>query len=618
MVEVEAQRLGSKLRPVVHLYSPKKLQLAWSWANATLFGDTRLEAILPEDGTYTITVHDVEYTAAAGSFFRLRIGEWSFVDQVFPPVLARNQAATVELLGMATPLRVELAPPKGLEVMPLAWPKDGLWSGPRPFVTYSMYPEFVQSPTKDPLLELPQGPAGVSGRLLVPNGEDRYRVLVSPGTKLRLEVFAERIGSPLDAALVVRNEKGDPLARAEDGPGTLDPVLDYSVPNQMKSIIVGVVDAQGRGGPRGIYRLVITPQTPTASKESFQLSTLAQRVSLPVGGRTVIPVFVERQGYQGKIDLVAQLPAGVKMDGAVIPEGADGTLVTLQRDETAFEPVVGHWHGRSAEGVVQAVVLKGYPLQRLQPWLATEIALAPSDAKSNDFQVDWGNLLADTGLVPGSKLALPIKVMRSNEMTTVKLTLLTSQVTPILNNQPDPNKALRQEKAVELPVKATAGEVTVLVPVDLSAPVYDVAIQAELLAADKKVLATAYTPVRRLAVRLPLVVTLTGPERIAVPLDAKKGTTVQIEGKIERREGMKADVVLALTGLPAGAKAAGVTVPATATDFLVNVFLPPNLPLGEIKGLKLTGSFAPNAQQPNVRVRSRDVEVTLVLQALTK
>jgi hypothetical protein len=619
MVEVEAQRLGSKLRPIVHLYSPKKLQLAWSWANPTLFGDARLEAILPEDGTYTVTLHDVEYAAAAPGFFRLRIGAWSFVDQVFPPVLAGNQAGTVELLGMAAPLRLEVAPSKSLEIVPLAWPKDGVWSGPRPFVTYSGYAELVQQPAKGPLQELPQGPLGISGRLLTPFGEDRFRVVVAPGTKLRLEVFAERIGSPLDAALVVRNDKGDQLARAEDSPGTLDPVLEYVVPDKVTSIIVGVVDVQGRGGPRAIYRLVIGPQMPAAGKGGFKLSAVVQRASLAAGGRLVIPIQVERQGYQGKIDLTANLPAGVKMDGAQIPEGADGTLVTLH-GETTFEPIITSWRGRGVDGVEQPVVLKGHPLVRLQPWLATEIAVAPSDAKTSDLLVDWRNLPADAVLVPGSKLALPIKVMRPSDKTTVRLTLLTSQVTPILNNQPDPNKALRQEKPVEMPVKATDGEVTILVPVDLSAPIYDVTVQAELLAADKKVLATAHTPVKRMVVRLPLVVKLSGPNRIEAALDAKKGTIVKIQGKIERLEGRKGDVTLELTGLPPGAKADPVIVKADATDFKLNVFLPPTVPAGEIKGLKLTSSLPPEFPlgQPNVRVRSLSVEVTLVLKAPTK
>jgi hypothetical protein len=418
--------------------------------------------------------------------------------------------------------------------------------------------------------------------------------------------------------LVVRNDKGDQLARAEDSPGSLDPVLEYAVPDKVTYVIVGVVDALGRGGPRGVYRLVIDPQTPSDTKGTFKLTTPAQRVSLPMGGRAVVPVQVERRGYQGKIDLAANLPFGVRLSGAVIPERTDGALVTLERGEAAFDAVVTNWRGRGIDGMEQIVLVKGHPLERLQPWLATEIALAPTQAKAADFLVDWRDLPADAALVPGSKLVLPIKCERTNVKTSVKLTLLTSQATPLVNNQPDPNKAIRQEKPIEIAANVANGDVTALVPVDLAAPSYDLTIQAELLAADKKVLATAFTPVQRMAVRMPLIVKLAGPSRIEAPYYGKKATTLKIPGKIERLAGIKSEVALALTGLPAGAKADAGVVKADATDFVVNVTLPPTVLAGEIKGVKLSGSFAPDAKQPALRVRSRDVEVTLILKAPAK
>jgi hypothetical protein len=46
------------------------------------------------------------------------------------------------------------------------------------------------------------------------------------------------------------------------------------------------------------------------------------------------------------------------------------------------------------------------------------------------------------------------------------------------------------------------------------------------------------------------------------------------------------------------------------------VTLPPNFPTGEIKGLKLSGNAVADPKQPNVRVRSRELDVTLVVLAL--
>ncbi|MBM3995084.1 MAG: hypothetical protein FJ303_13160 [Planctomycetes bacterium] len=614
-VEIEAQRFGSKLRPIVHLYNAQKRQLAWAWSTPSLYGDCRIQATLPQDGEYLVTVHDAEYAAPAPSFYRLRIGEWSYADQVFPPAVSKESPTFVELIGSpAKPASAAYAQRKS-GATPILWPKAGLRSGPRPFVHVNAYPEIVEQSAKDKPQDLPQGVVAISGKLLTANEEDRYRIAVKPLSKVRLEVFAERLGSPIDAALVVRNEKGDQLSRAEDSPGTLDPVLEYGVPDKVTSIIVGVVDAQGRGGPRGIYRLVVEP---LGAARDYKLTTNLQRALLPVGGRAVVPVFVERRGFLGKIDLSPSLPSGIKANGLTIPEGADGTLVVLERSESLFDALITQWRGKSADGEERTVAIKGHPMERVQPWLAEEIALAPSAARAEDFVIDWANLPTDVALIPGSKLVLPIKTARANPKTSVKLTLLTSQVTPIVNNQPDANKALRQEKAVELPMSKNDGEVVVLTPPELSAPSYDVTVQAELLDAGKKTLAVAYAPVRRMAVRLPLVVKLDGPTRIETLLHAKTGATIKLAGKVERIPGVKADVAIALTGLPAGAKADPVTVKAEASDFVVNVSLPPTVPAGDIKGIKLFGSFAPEPKTPAVRVKSREVEIEFVVKAAAK
>lgn len=612
IVDVESHRLGSKLRPIIHLISPKKLQLAWAWPSSTLlFGDARLEATLPEDGVYTVTLHDAEYAASAPSFFRLKIGQWSSVEQVFPPVVAKGQSPTLELLGRGESQRISIAPPKILGPLPLAWPKDGIWSGPRPFVMVSSQPEFVKQTVSEKLQDLPAVPLGVSGRLLTPYEEDRYRVAVAPNSKVRLEVFAERIGSPLDVALVVRNDKGDQLARAEDSPGTLDPALEYAVPDKVTSIVVGVIDASGRGGSRGVYRLTVDPQSPAS--RSYRLTTTMQRVALPVGGRSVLPIHIERRGYAGKFDLAPAAP-GLRFDGLTIPDDADGTLLTVERGDANSDAVVTTFRGRDADGIEHAVVVKGHPLERLQPWLANEIALAPTIAKAADFQVDWINLPSDVGIVPGIKLTLPVKVLRSNPKTLVKLTLVTSQNVVLVNNQPDPAKTIRQEKPIELGDKAPTGDVVALIPLELPAPVYDVAIQAELQSPDKKITyATAFTPVKRLAVRQPLVVQLAGKPQIEAAVDPKKGGSVKIQGKVERREGLKGDVTLTVTGLPPGAKADALTLKADASDFAVNVTLPPNVTAGEIKGLKLGANAAPDPKQPAQRVKSKEVDLTLIV-----
>ncbi|MCY2967587.1 MAG: hypothetical protein NT069_28810 [Planctomycetota bacterium] len=622
LVEVEAQRLGSKLRPIIHLYDARRKQLHWAWANPSLAGDARIDAKLPADGEYTIAVHDVEYSTPGPGYCRLKVGNWSYVDQVYPPVIGSNLAQRLEILGDASSaIDVEGAATSG--PLPIAWPTPALASGPRPFVSISPFPEFLEQALPStttgaesiPLQTLAAGRVGVCGRLLSAGEEDRYRIPVTARTRLKFDLFAERIGSPLDAALVIRNDKGDLLARADDSPGTIDPILEFVVPDSMTMLTVGIHDSQGREGVRGIYRLVVEPQLPTEKSGDFRLSTPTQRVILPVGGRSVMPVWVDRSGGNNDaIEIAATgLPAGVRLHNTHVPAGAEGTLVTLERTATGEGPVSPQWRGTSTGGVERPVAISVHPMARLQPWLATEIPVAPSTNKASDFQIDWPGIPDSVGITPTVRLPLPVKVTRPMGDMLVRLTLLTSQLPLFTNGQPDLGRMLRQEQPVELAANVLEGTLNLVVPAGLFATGYDLSIQAELRSADRRlVLATAFTPVRRIPVKLPVAIRLKEP-RIEAALDSKQGATVAIQGAVERLDGAVGDVPVQLTGLPPGARADAVNVKADATEFTINLILPANQPVGEIHGIKLSGTLPPDPKQPNVRVKSRDVELQVVV-----
>lgn len=501
-VEIESQRLGSKLRPVLHLYDPNRSQLAWAWPSPATFGDCRLEATLPADGDYTVTIHDVEYAAPAGSFFRLKLGEWDSVDFTFPPAISCGKSS-VELLCPGKSLKVPLPNLTQEQLYIVPWPKSGTWSGARPWVSVSNRAEYAELGNKPGEPEkIPLEGAAVSGKLSTPFEVDLYRFPAKPGTKLKIEAFAERIGSPVDVALVIRNDAGAVLARSEDGTDTLDPAFEYTVPAKSDGVIVGVVDAAGRGGPRGVYRLSVEPVEKAAD---FALTTTVQRLTLSAGGRALLPVLVERRGYTGEIELAAEgLPAGVKLENNVIPAGADGTLVSILHSGSAGEAAITNWLGKSKDGVTRPVKFKDHPLDRLQPWLAGEITIAPVAPAKDAFAIDWNKFPEKATLDPGGKLSLPVKLTRPASASLVRLTLLTSQGPRAGANAQQ--QLLRSEPpaGVELAAKATEGVLPVTVPPQLAEPSYDVAVRAELLAADKRtVLATAFTSPKRLNVTVP-------------------------------------------------------------------------------------------------------------------
>jgi len=620
MVEVEAQKLGSKLQPVLHLYNSKKLQIAWSWPVPHLFGDTRLETTLPEDDTYTIALHDLEYAAGAPGLFRMKVGKWEFFDQIIPTVVAEGKIKAVELMGNMPVAKLNMPTTKGAGSVVLPWPAQGKWSGMRPFVQSGSSKEYVEAQAP-PMQELVGLPLMVHGKLSSPNEEDRYLLKCIPKSKLRFDVFAERIGSAVDAGLVLRNDKGVEIARSEDRPGSSDPLLEFTVPDNITSIQVCVIDTQGRGGPKANYRLAIEDISTPEVSANFNLITPIQRLSLNANSNIVFPVWANRNGYAGKIDVqFSQLPKGVKLEGNSIPPEGEGALITLSTNTEAIQPIVTTLIGKNDKGIDSDVAVLNHPLQRLQPWMASEIAVAPVSEKAPSVSIAWNNLPKNTAFVPGMKMNLPVKVNREDLASVVRLTLITSQNAPKVNNQPDPKVALKAEKVVEVAAKSSDATVTVLVPVGpFPASVYDLTLQAELLSANKQVvLATAFAPVLRLPVRIPLVVTIDKPGKLEALFDAKKGSEFLFKGKVERSDGLVGDITLAATGLPAGAKFEPAIVKADKNEFDGKIIFPPALMPNEYKGIKLTASGVPDAKAPTVKVNSKDVELVLVLKPAPK
>lgn len=621
--EVEAQRLGSKLRPVIHLSkaSGQSGQLAWRWSESHLHNDARLEAVLPADGDYRVTVHDLEYAAPNPNYFRLKVGQWTSFEQAFPAVIPAGQPQSVEIRSNTfnenhqTATEQQTIDPQTGPVAQLQVTAAN-FTGPRPFVRLSTQQELREAEAQSRELSLTAGPIGISGQLMSAPELDSYRLAVKPGDKIRCEVFAQRYGAPLDAKLIIRNDQDAAVAQGEDSPGSLDPVVEFIVPDKMTTLIVGVVVSQGRAGPQAAYHLNIRNLNDAAAETDFRLLTNFERAALPQGGRWVVPIWADRRGYAGPIELGASgLPPGVSLSGNTIPAGSSGTLVTLIADDA--EPpqlaAISQWQGKTADGKSQPVLLKNHPLEMLQPWLAEEIAVARVNSAAADFSIDWRDLPESAALQPTAKLALPIKITRIDDKSAVRLSLVSSQfVTLGNNNQPDPNKTLRVERAVELGAKMNEGEVTLLVPPDLADDAYDLAVQAELLSADKqKVLATSFTPVRRLPVLMPVELQLAGEPKIDIMLDPAKGAMQKIEGTVKRREGVAGDVTITLAGLPAGVRADSPVVKADASSFSVNVVLPANQPAGEIAGLKLSATIVPDPKQANARVKSREVELKL-------
>ncbi len=705
--DVQAQRLGGKLRPVLHLLDSKQQQIAWSLPNLALAGDARVTATLPADGAYTVVVHDLQYAAPTPNFFRLTIGSFAPVDAVFPAAVQRGIEADIALLGPDGEIRtlhVQAASDRQKQVLPAG---DGSFAMIHPQLLVSDLPEIVEQATAKPapaekppakgspaegLQQVAAIPVGINGRLSHADEEDRYLLTVTPGETLRFDVYAARLGSPVDAVLRLLGDTGTQLASNDDANGSADPSLEYKVPADVQRLVVAIKDVNGTDDPRAVYRIAVQRQNEIAP--DFSLAVEASECHLAAGGRLVLKVLVKRSGYAGPIQLALDpLPGGVKLAGDLIPADADSTLLTLTGLKPTELAAVCRLRGTSMgkePPLVRMAQLSTHPLITTQPGLAEELAMLVTAPPSVEFSPDWGASSEDARLVLGGSVDLPLGFRHSlGDYGAARFFLLASQQPPLANNRPDPNQALRKDSGDSLEVavdakvlkahdawvaaekalnaaeaeyqqlrgvaekaadqaegdkpaeqaKQTAAaealekaktqaatakaEATqaleaaqpqamfkLLVPPTLAASEYALAFRVELLSRDKKtVVATAYTPVRRLKTLNPLALELAADSPSDVVLDPKQGATVKVAGRVDRRAGFQGDVTVALAQTPPGVTAAPVILKPDKSDFELQLKLPAGFsPTEPTLKLVATGKLDPKSTLLN---RSDELPLSL-------
>ena len=617
-LDVEAQRLGAAIKPVVRLLDARGTQIAYSPPLRTLGGDARLTVKLPADGTYTAELHDQLYRPVSPSHFRLKIGVLQFADFAVPLAITQGTKASVRLPGssISDEVAVDASAFPAAGTMSISVPSTvATFTGAAPRIIVSYANETIEpARTAGQLPQLGSIPAGVSGVLAVVGEDDRYTLAVTPGQKLRFEVFAQRFGSPLDAVLSVYGTAGNQLSSSDDRAGTSDPLLDFTVPAGVTQVQVGVKDMQDRGGANFAYRI----EARDAGAPDFSLTLAADRLNIPAGGTQALLVQATRIGYQGGIDIhLHGLPSGISVQGNKIVEGASIALLTL----TAAADSAGS-HGlvmvsgtasQLPQPVSRLALTPDLPGSMYQPQLRQQFAVGVMDASPIAFT--W-NGDANDALVLGDTLVAKLAVQREGKVTgNVRVRLLTTQPTPRKTikegNQDkvvdDVNRALRLDGTPQFNANQQELEASIFVPSDLPKQNWDLVLVADLLAADGKTVASSIAaPVRTLAPVAPFQLELTGGD--AAEGKAGAGETGKLTGKIQRVATFKRPVVITLENLPKGYVSPQVIVPAERAEFELSLTFPFGSKAGDLKDAKLVGLAAPVSVNS---VRSNTIAVNI-------
>ncbi|MFN0021510.1 MAG: hypothetical protein ACKVP0_24935 [Pirellulaceae bacterium] len=626
VIDCEAQRLGSNLKPVVRLYNERGTQLAWSAPKNSIGGDARCAFTLPADGAYAVEVHDQLYRAGMPAFFRLKVGSLQFADIAFPLAVspasktpirfaASNLTATSELDSVAS-----VYPGERASTLPAA----DQFTGAAPRIIVSDHPEHVETPPAAGQIQgLGAAPVGVSGTIAVPAEEDKYLLDVTPGQNLRFTVTSHRMGTPLDGVLSIRNEQGAQLAANDDQPNTSDPGLDFAVPAGVTKLQLVLADMQKKGGAEFVYRIEVTD----LGRPDFDLSIDAASLIIPSGATQVIPVEIERRNYGGAIELsVSGLPAEVKIEGTKVAPGASIAILSFTAPAGFKASGVVRVVGKATESPVPLVRVartEDVAGGKYQPQFLDEVGLSVSEPAP--FGVAWAPTSEDK-LPIGSKLAAKLQFTRAAGVAgNIRIKLVSTQPMPQKKAEQPPPARRRRGQSVAVPTipdvdrsirlegmplfaaDKAEGVVNILVPGDLPQRPWDVALVAELLGPDNQtVIARVAAPARTLPTSVPFTLELTSAPKIDGKAGA--GATGKFVGKLNRLGGFNQPVTVTLANLPKEYPAPKVVVPGDKTDFELAVVFPFGAKPMELKDGRLVGLIDP--AKPDT-IRSNEVAVVI-------
>jgi hypothetical protein len=392
LIECEADRIDSRLNPVVTLYDAKNRELA---SNDNYVGrDAFVDFTAPEDGTYYVMLSDQVFDGSTEHFYRLRVGQFPFIDYVLPAAVKLGEKQKLTLFGRLLPggkpaeglyaagrplevLETEVQPPAPpaslLHVEGLVSPVESVVDGfdyrlktdqgtsNAIHLNYTTLPvDLVREPNDQPDQSQPVSPpVEVHGTFQAPNDRDWFEFEAKAGQVWWFQVLSQRLGFRADPYLVVQRVRdGAVLARVDDD--TTDPVglrfwlrsadslYRWAAPEDGKyRAMVRDLYAAIRGDARLVYRLVLRPEQP-----DFRILVLPEAppnqqpespagLVLRKGQNELLAAYLWRtDGFAGEVELTVEgLPNGVECPGATFGPGQNYAPLVLHVREDAPEGI---------------------------------------------------------------------------------------------------------------------------------------------------------------------------------------------------------------------------------------------------------------------------------------
>lgn len=395
--EAEAVRLGgSLLDTAITVLGPDGDTLAVVDDGPLFRQDPFATIVAPRDGDYLVQVRETNSEGDENSRYALHLGTFPRPSSVYPAGGQAGQTLQVHMVGDAggefiQQVKLPALPDMGFELFAT---KDGHMSPtPHPFRVSSFPNVLEHEPNDDAFPERSPValPVALNGVIQRPGDVDHFWFQAEGSQTWHLEMFADRLGSPLDAVISVANAAGE-ILEASDDYASHDGRIVFPVPESGKYCL-RVTDKRSAGGPLFVYRVEATPRQPQLTAFTLRPNRLSQEhqsVSVPRGNRVLAYLGVQRVGVPGSVELSAgHLPNGVTMSGGRVAEDQFWTPVVIEA--AADAPIagrlveveaIGQVNGRSIYGhFAQVVDLVNGPGDALyQGYVADRLAVAVTEA----------------------------------------------------------------------------------------------------------------------------------------------------------------------------------------------------------------------------------------------
>ena len=342
---------------VLALYDPKGNRVAFA-DDYRSNPDPVLFYPVPEDGEYTLEVHDSIFRGREDFVYRVTVSELPFITRIFPLGGRAGVETTVAIAGWNLPekrLRLDTSP----DGDSVRWAVLTSGAGTSNRIPYAVdtLPERLEKEPNSSAKEAQQValPLSINGIVDRPGDTDVFRFEGRAGEEVVAEVYARRLGSPLNSLLRLTDASGRVLAWNDDFEDASAGLLTHHADSFLSARLpkngpyfIALSDAEQQGDEARGYRLRIGTPRP-----EFALRVTPSAVNVPASGVVVLNVrAVRRDGFAGDIQLALKdAPPGFRLGGAWVPHGRDSVRVTLAAtDGPQDAPVVLRLEGRAAIG----------------------------------------------------------------------------------------------------------------------------------------------------------------------------------------------------------------------------------------------------------------------------